>query len=163
MTNLLQSVLDTGGTAQRARWMGFTRPAGGKTGTTNNFCDNWFIGFTPQITSGVWIGFDTKLAIGGGADGAHNAVPIWTEYMIEAHDSLPIMDFEEPEGIVHMDVCAESGEIATDRCLHVRSEVFIAGNQPTTTCHLHPSGGRGDHQMRNRPTEADTSDERVHF
>lgn len=165
MTNLLQSVLDTGGTAQRARWMGFTRPAGGKTGTTNNFCDNWFIGFTPQITSGVWIGFDTKLSIGGGADGAHNAVPIWTEYMIEAHDSLPIMDFEEPEGIVHMDVCIESGEIATDRCLQVRSEVFIAGNQPTTTCHLHPSSGlhRGDHQMRNRPTEADTSDERVHF
>jgi penicillin-binding protein 1A len=165
MTSLLQSVMDPGGTATRARWMGFTRPAGGKTGTTNNFCDNWFIGFTPQITSGVWIGFDTKLAIGGGADGATNAVPVWTEYMIAAHDSLPIMDFEEPEGIIHMDVCAESGEIATDRCLDVRNEVFIDGNQPTATCHLHPSTGlhRGDHQMQLRQAEPDSSSDRTHF
>ncbi|MEW5795429.1 MAG: PBP1A family penicillin-binding protein [Candidatus Zixiibacteriota bacterium] len=165
MTSLLQSVMEPGGTAYRARWMGFTRPAGGKTGTTNNFCDNWFVGFTPQITSGVWVGFDTKLSIGGGQDGAHNAVPIWTEYMIQAHDSLPIMDFEEPDGIIHIDVCVESGEIATDRCLEVRSEVFIDGNQPTVTCRLHPSAGlhRGDHQMRFRPKDKDTSDDRVHF
>jgi len=165
MVSLMQSVLEPGGTGQRARWMGFTRPAGGKTGTTNNFCDNWFVGYTPQITAGVWIGFDTKTSIGRGHDGARNGAPVWTEFMISAHDSLPIMDFEEPEGIVHLDVCLESGEIATDRCLDVRSEVFIEGNQPTTTCRIHPSAGlySGDHQMRRRQTETDTTDERVHF
>jgi penicillin-binding protein 1A len=165
MTSLLQSVLEPGGTGQRARWMGFTRPAGGKTGTTNNYCDNWFVGFSPQITAGVWVGFDTKLSLGRGEEGARNAVPVWTEFMIAAHDSLPIMDFEEPDGIAHLDVCLESGEIATDRCLEVRNEVFIEGNQPTATCHLHPSGGmyRGDHQMRRRPPQPDSTEQRTHF
>jgi penicillin-binding protein 1A len=166
MVDMMRSVLDTdGGTGVRARWMGFTRPAGGKTGTTNNFCDNWFIGFTPQITAGNWIGFDEKLSIGGGQDGARNALPIWTEFMIAAHDSLPIEDFEEPEGIVHLDVCLESGEIATDRCVNVRAEIFASGTQPTATCHLHPSArlyvpSSRDNSRRDLP---DTADERMHF
>ena len=165
MTNMLQSVLEPGGTGQRSRWMGLTRPAGGKTGTTNNYCDNWFIGFTPQITAGVWVGFDTKLSLGRGEEGSRNAVPVWTEFMIAAHDSLPIMDFEEPDGIAHLDVCLESGEIATDRCLEVRNEVFIQGNEPTASCHLHPSAGAypGSHQMRRRPSETDSVSRRTHF
>ena len=163
MTDMMRSVVESG-TGQRSRWMGFTRPAGGKTGTTNNFCDNWFVGFTPQITTGVWIGFDTKTSIGRGQDGARNGVPVWTEYMIAAHDSLPIMDFEEPEGIVHLDICLESGQIATDRCIDVRSEIFIDGNQPTTTCQIHPSAGLYQaNRMRRPEVPADTSDERVHF
>jgi penicillin-binding protein 1A len=166
MVDMMRSVLDTdGGTAVRARWMGFTRPAGGKTGTTNNFCDNWFIGYTPQITTGNWVGFDEKLSIGGSQDGARNAVPIWTEFMIAAHDSLPIEDFEEPEGIVHLDVCLESGEVATDRCANVRAEIFSQGTQPTATCHLHPSArlytpSSRDRTLRELP---DTTDERMHF
>ena len=61
--------------------------------------------------------------------------------MLAAHDSLPIMDFEEPEGIVHQEVCAESGELATHRCPTVRTEVFLEDNQPTEECHLHPARG----------------------
>jgi len=166
MVDMMRSVLDSdGGTAVRARWMGFTRPAGGKTGTTNNFCDNWFIGYTPQITTGNWVGFDEKLSIGGSQDGARNAVPIWTEFMIAAHDSLPIEDSEEPEGIVHLDVCLESGEVATDRCANVRAEIFSQGTQPTATCHLHPSArlytpSSRDRTLRELP---DTTDERMHF
>ena len=167
MVSMMQSVMDPGGTGARARWMGFTRPAGGKTGTTNNYCDNWFVGYTPQITTGVWVGFDDKTSIGRGQDGSRNAVPPWTEYMIAAHDSLPIADFEEPEGIVHLDVCLESGEIATDRCIDVRNEVFIEGNEPKTTCHLHPSAkvysGTRDLREQAQPAQVDTSDERVHF
>jgi hypothetical protein len=74
------------------------------------------------------------------------------------------MDFEEPEGIVHLDVCVESGELATDRCPKVRSDVFKVENQQTTLCHLHPSRGRyvpRPDQRRNNPE--DTAADRTHF
>jgi penicillin-binding protein 1A len=163
MVDLMESVVKEG-TGRRSQWMGFTRPAGGKTGTSNRFCDNWFIGYTPQITSGVWVGFDDRTSIGRNQDGAKNAVPVWTEFMIAAHDSLPIVDFEEPEGIVHRDVCLESGELATDRCINVRNEIFTEDNYPTTTCHLHPSSGLYNPQTR-RPSDLpeDTTSDRVHF
>jgi membrane carboxypeptidase/penicillin-binding protein len=140
MTDLLRSVVDAG-TAVRARSMGFSRPAAGKTGTSDNFCDNWFVGFTPQVTAAVWLGFDDKTSLGQSEDGGRNAVPVWTEFMLATHDSLPIVDFEEPEGIVHQEVCAESGELATHRCPAVRTEVFLEGNQPTEECRLHPARG----------------------
>lgn len=165
MTSMMQSVV-TGGTGVGSRWRGFTRPAGGKTGTSNNFCDNWFIGYTPQITAGCWVGFDEKISIGFKQDGARNGVPVWTEFMIAAHDSLPIADFVEPEGIVHKDVCIESGEIATDRCLKVRGEVYIEGTEPTETCHIHPSAGLykpGTINNDDEFTPEDTSDERTIF
>lgn len=164
MVDMMQSVVNAG-TGRRARWMGFNRPAGGKTGTSNNFCDNWFIGYTPQITAGSWVGFDEKVSLGRNQDGAKNGVPVWTEFMIAAHDSLPVMGFEEPDGIVRADVCIESGEIATDRCEQVRNEVFIEGTEPTTTCHIHPSAGLYDptRDNKNEFNPEDTSDERVHF
>ncbi len=163
MVDMMRSVVDNG-TGRRSRWMGFTRPAGGKTGTTNNFCDNWFVGYTPQITTGVWLGFDNKISIGRGHDGARNGVPVWTEYMIAAHDSLPMAEFVEPEGIVHLDICLESGEIATDRCLDVRSDIFISGNEPAATCQIHPSAGLYQaNRARQLPEQTDTTDERTHF
>ena len=163
MVDLMQSVVNEG-TGRRTRWMGFTRPAGGKTGTSNHFCDNWFIGYTPQITAGVWIGFDDRTSLGRNQDGAKNGVPVWTEFMIAAHDSLPILDFEEPEGIVRLDICEESGEIATDRCLEVRNEVFVEGSQPTATCHLHPSSGLYSPTSRKQNIlPEDTTNDRMHF
>lgn len=163
MTDLMRSVVDEG-TGIRARAMGFMRPAGGKTGTSDEFCDNWFIAFTPQITAGVWLGFDDKTSLGRNEEGSKNAVPVWTDFMIAAHDSLPLMDFEEPEGIVHLDICLESGELATDRCTNVRNDVFKVENQPTSTCHLHPSRGRyvpRPDQRRTNPE--DTASDRTHF
>ena len=164
MVDMMRSVVMSG-TGQRSRWWagGFKRPAGGKTGTSNNFCDNWFVGYSPQITAGAWVGFDVKTSLGANETGGKNGVPIWTEFMIAAHDSLPIEDFEEPEGIVHLDVCLESGEIATDRCTDVRNEVFTIDNQPTSTCHIHPSSGRYISNRRAEPEPADSSDGRVHF
>ncbi len=88
--------------------------------------------------------------------------------MIAAHDSLPVMDFVEPEGIVHLVVCLESGEIATDRCVKIREEVYIEGTEPTEPCHLHPSAGlykRGGLQPQEDYNTDDNSedDERTHF
>ncbi len=164
MVDLMRSVVDNG-TGRSVRWRGFTRPAGGKTGTSDNFCDNWFVGYTPQITAGTWIGFDDKTSLGKNQDGAKNGVPIWTEFMMAAHDSLPLMDFEAPDGVIRIDVCLESGEIATDRCIDVRNEVFIEGTEPAATCHVHPSSGlyvpKGVSKTRRIPK--DTSDERTHF
>lgn len=164
MVDLMKSVVDAG-TGRRARWMGFTRPAGGKTGTSDNFCDNWFVGYSPQITAGVWVGFDDKTSLGASQDGAQNAVPVWTEFMISAHDSLPVVDFQVPDGVVRTIVCLESGEIATDRCLNVANEVFIDGTEPTATCHIHPSSGlyvpKGS--GLDQPDEDDSTSEREHF
>ncbi|MFH2055715.1 MAG: PBP1A family penicillin-binding protein, partial [bacterium] len=109
MVNLMQSTFDhPRGTGHSARYQGFLRPAGGKTGTSDSFCDNWFLGYTPQITAGCWVGFDDKTSIGKNQTGATNALPIWTEFMKAAHDSLEIENFVEPEGIVHATICAES-------------------------------------------------------
>jgi len=84
--------------------------------------------------------------------------------MIAAHDSLPLVAFEEPDGIVHLDVCLESGQIATDRCLDVRNEVFIEGNEPTTTCTIHPSTGLYvPNRAEKKPFPEDSTSERVHF
>jgi penicillin-binding protein 1A len=163
MVDLMTSVVQEG-TGRRSRWTGFTRPAGGKTGTSNRFCDNWFIGYTPQITAGVWVGFDDRTSLGRNQDGAKNGVPVWTEFMIAAHDSLPIMEFEEPDGLVHLDVCLESGELATDRCVEVRNEVFTEESQPSGTCTVHPSSGRySPHTNRTRRVPQDTTSGRVHF
>jgi penicillin-binding protein 1A len=163
MVDMMRSVVDAG-TAQRARAMGFTRPAGGKTGTSDNYCDNWFVGYTPQITTGVWVGFDDKTSLGEAEDGARNAVPIWTEVMKAACAGLPVENFEEPEGIAHADVCSESGELATDRCPEVRSEVFKEGTEPTVECHLHPSRSGYHPSNRTRPANpADSTEERRHF
>jgi len=140
MVNMMQSVIDNG-TGRGARWLGFTRPAAGKTGTSDSFCDNWFVGFTPQITTGVWVGFDDKTSIGKNQTGGANALPIWTAIMKSAHDTLPIADFEVPDGVVFLDVCLKSGKLATNRCIEVRREVFKATDAPTEACPVHPSKG----------------------
>jgi penicillin-binding protein 1A len=140
MVNMLQSVVDNG-TGHAARTLGFVRPAAGKTGTSDNFTDNWFVGFTPQITTGVWVGFNDRTSIGKNQTGSANALPIWTSIMATAHDTIPITDFTVPDGIVFADICLKSGKLATDRCHDVRREVYKAGDVPTETCPLHPSKG----------------------
>jgi penicillin-binding protein 1A len=137
MTTMLQSVVDNG-TGFGARKRGFSRPAGGKTGTTDMCTDNWFIGFTPQITVGVWIGFDDKTPIGDNITGAHTALPVWADFMIAAHQDLPVEEFDIPEGIHFKTICLESGELATDKCHKVITDVFTEKTLPQKYCHLHP-------------------------
>jgi penicillin-binding protein 1A len=136
MTTMLQTVIDAG-TGYSARLWGFDRPAGGKTGTSDEYMDNWFFGFTPQITCGVWVGFDDKTKIGEGRTGAVTALPIWTEFMKIAHKNLPVEDFEVPSGIVFKTVCSESGELATEKCPKIIRDVFTEKTEPKNYCHIH--------------------------
>jgi penicillin-binding protein 1A len=142
MTSMLQSVVDEG-TAGSARWRyGFRWPAGGKTGTTDYAVDTWFVGFTPYITCGIWIGFDDKTSTGDTRSGSTNALPVWSLFMKEYHEGLPPRDFEPPPGIVFTNVCLESGELATERCEKVKLEVFREEEEPKIACTLHSSGAK---------------------
>jgi membrane carboxypeptidase/penicillin-binding protein len=94
MNYLLKGVLDRG-TAVAARRMGFTRPAAGKTGTTNDYKDAWFVGYTPDLLAVVWVGFDGQSKLN--LSGAEAALPIWTEFMKSATASMPVTDFISPE------------------------------------------------------------------
>jgi len=143
MTTMLESVVNKG-TGWGARARGFYRPAGGKTGTSDNCTDNWFIGFTPQITAGVWIGYDDKTVIGENVTGAHTALPVWSDFMIKAHDTLGVEDFGVPPGIIFETVCLESGLLATDRCPRIIIDVFTENTVPREYCDLHPSEGLPD-------------------
>jgi penicillin-binding protein 1B len=94
MNYILKGVLDRG-TATSARRMGFTRPAAGKTGTTNDYKDAWFVGYTPDLLAVVWVGFDGQSKLN--LSGAEAALPIWTEFMKSATASMPVTDFVAPE------------------------------------------------------------------
>jgi len=134
MVSMMQSVMEPGGTGYGARWRGFTRPAGGKTGTSDNFRDNWYIGYTPQITTGVWVGFDDNTSIGYNMTGSANALPIWTKIMLTAHQDLPVEDFAVPPGIIEVEICTENGLLASPCCPDVIKEIYTAQTAPQDSC-----------------------------
>ncbi len=156
MVNMMQSVMEPGGTGYGARWRGFTRPAGGKTGTSDDFRDNWFMGYTPQVTSGVWVGFDDNTSIGYNMTGSANGLPIWTKIMLAAHQDLPVEDFEVPTGITVVDICSETSELATIHCREIIHEVFTDYTIPTESCHIHTEAGISVDDPSGQPP--DTSD-----
>jgi penicillin-binding protein 1B len=135
MNHMLKGVLDRG-TADIARRWGFTRPAAGKTGTTNDYKDAWFVGYTPDLLAVVWVGFDNQTKLG--LSGAQAALPIWTEFMKQATAGTPITDFVPPPGIKIVEIDPLSGQLATPNCSYVVREAFIEGEEPTSTCPLHP-------------------------
>lgn len=135
INHLLKGVLDRG-TADSARRAGFTRPAAGKTGTTNDYKDAWFVGYTPDLLTVVWVGFDNQSKLG--LSGSQAALPIWTDFMIRATAGTPMTDFVAPPGIKFVDVDPISGQLATPSCTSVIREAFIEGEEPSVTCALHP-------------------------
>ena len=137
MTSMLQSVIDHG-TGYPARAQGFTYPAAGKTGTMDDYMDAWFVGFTPSLVCGTWVGFDEKKPIGRGMTGARAALPIWADFMIGATRGQPPEDFPVPAGSVTRLVCSETGMLATDACPNVTRELFSEGSEPTEYCNAHP-------------------------
>ena len=127
MTSLLKGVVERG-TAARARAL--RRPIAGKTGTTNDYTDGWFIGYEPSLAGGVWVGFDEKReTLGRGADGAHTALPIWMEFWAAATKDRPIDDYPVPANIVFVPVDAD-GQPAMPGEAGVRMEAFVAGTEP---------------------------------
>jgi len=153
MTDMLRSVIDYGrGTAAgtRSKYQ-FYRAAAGKTGTTNEYRDAWFIGFTPQLSAGVWVGFDRQdMAFEKGETGAAVALPIWAPYMKAVHDSLglPEEDFPSPGTIARVELCSASKRLANDECPSVYYDIFKAGSEPNSHCGLHR--GREREKRRER-------------
>jgi penicillin-binding protein 1B len=133
---LLKGVLDRG-TARSARIQGFDRPAAGKTGTTNDTKDAWFVGYTPDLLAVVWVGFDNQSKLG--LSGSQAALPIWTELMKRALAGTPVTDFVPPLGIKMVDIDPLSGQRATPNCPQVIQEAFLEGDEPSGFCPLHPA------------------------
>ncbi len=127
MTNMLESVV-TKGTGRRAAVLG--RPTAGKTGTTNDAKDAWFIGYTPELLAGVWVGFDDSTPLGDKETGGRAATPIWTDFMQIALADQPMNDFAIPEGVSFVDVEPWSGLRAVVGG-SARREVFVTGTEPT--------------------------------
>ena len=151
MVNMMESVVDNG-TGIGVRRMGFKNPAGGKTGTTNDFTNNWFDGYTVQMTTCVWVGYSdyTQIGIDKGEVGATTALPIWAEYMIAAHADLPIKDFAVPAGIHTATICLDSGKLATPRCSRVVTDIFTDATLPRTQCPLKHSGDSSKREEEER-------------
>ena len=134
VTNMMRSVLNEG-TAAGARGMGFTLDAAGKTGTTNDLRDAWFVGFTPELLTVVWVGLDDNQPIG--LSGAQAALPIWSAFMARALAGHPSQAFDVPEGVVFVDIDKDTGKLATPACPKVFRESFLAGTEPTEPCPIH--------------------------
>lgn len=151
VANMLTDVINAG-TAYRARANGFNRPAAGKTGTTNDYVDAWFVGFTPHLVAGVWVGFDQPRTIVSNGYGGELAVPLWADFMKAATQGDKADWLERPEGVIGVEVCRLSGKRPVDGCSHVEvetksgdvqvrnmvyTEYFVRGTEPYETCDLH--------------------------
>jgi penicillin-binding protein 1B len=134
VTNMMRSVINEG-TAAAVRGAGFTLDAAGKTGTTNDLRDAWFIGFTPELLTVVWVGLDDNQPIG--LSGSQAALPIWTAFMTRALAGHAGTTFDVPEGVVFVDIDKETGKLATPLCPKVFRESFLAGTEPTEPCPVH--------------------------
>ena len=135
MSSLLRSVV-TEGTARSLLDRGITFPVAGKTGTTNEYKDAWFVGYTPDILVLVWVGFDNGDSIH--VAGSTAALPIWADLVNAIPEYISGEWFKMPPGVVKQIVCSETGQIAVpDVCPEPREEFFLAGNAPTDFCSVH--------------------------
>ena len=130
ISSVLKGVVeDPRGTGVRARALG--REVAGKTGSTNGYFDAWFIGYTAQISTGVWVGYDKEKSIGRGEVGGRSALPIWVDYMKAAHLELPQMTLPVPEGIVFANIDGDTGKLAGAESKLVVKQAYIEGTEPT--------------------------------
>jgi penicillin-binding protein 1A len=131
ITNLLKGVIDRG-TGWKAREIG--RPVAGKTGTTNDYRDAWFIGYTPNLVAGVWVGYDDQRSLGPKATGSRAALPIWLDFMKSAHQGQEPLDFGAPESIIYRNIDPRTGLLSTERCRSSLREAFLPGTEPRVYC-----------------------------
>ena len=132
MNYLLQGVVRSG-TGWRARTL--PAPIGGKTGTTNDFTDAWFIGFTPSLTVGVWVGLDQKLSLGEEQTGSETAAPIFVKFMENVLAKYPETNkFQIPSGVYMIEIDKYTGRLLTPDCLYPFREAFLPGSEPLEFC-----------------------------
>ncbi len=158
MTTMMADVVNAG-TGWQARRVGFTLPAAGKTGTTNDYHDVWFVGYTPRLVSGVWVGYDQPRTIVANGYAGDLAVPIWARFMKQATEGDDPTWFRAPATVKGVDICRISGKLPVDGCRHavvtdkdgaltVRSQVyteyFVRGTEPYEYCAYHQMPGFSD-------------------
>jgi membrane peptidoglycan carboxypeptidase len=123
VTHMLRGVVDRG-TGQAAKALG--RPVAAKTGTTNDYSNAWFIGFTPRLATGVWVGYDRPRSLGKDETGSRVAVPIWVTFMGKALQGVPREDFPVPEDVSLVPVDLD----ASNECVRVVTMAFMRGTEP---------------------------------
>jgi penicillin-binding protein 1A len=153
MSSMLRDVI-AGGTGYLARSMGFKHPAAGKTGTTDDFADAWFIGYTPRLVTGVWFGFDRPRTIFNDAFAGTVAVPAWTRFMLQATASDPDEWYKQPREIERLTICRLSGALATDECKHP-----APAGQLTADHLFYPNANGGIRDVSLSPDEPPTYDD----
>jgi 1A family penicillin-binding protein len=137
VSHLMEGVIQNG-TGRGAIRQGLTRPAAGKTGTTDEYTDAWFVGFVPDLAVGVWVGFDDPQK-SARKEGAQAALPIWTKFMLEATRG-PVKDFRAPSGVVFREIDRNTGLLRNPgKCPEddIIREAFLIGNEPRTLCNAH--------------------------
>ncbi|MBI4055503.1 MAG: PBP1A family penicillin-binding protein [Elusimicrobia bacterium] len=152
LVNMMKGVVERG-TGRGARWL--NRPLAGKTGTTQDHRDLWFVGFTPDIVTGAWMGYDDFSPLSrkrwtGGA----KVVPMWAEYMRHVLKDSPVRDFPVPEGIVFAKIDAETGALALPGCPQVLLEAYRRGEEPTQFCPVDHTGPAPKEQPEEEPVPA---------
>ena len=148
LTHLLEGVMVHGSGVGAGR-RGFRRPAAGKTGTTNDFGDAWFVGYTPDLLAVVWVGFDQRASLK--LPGSRAALPIWTEFMKRATAGTSPTAFSLPPGVTLVAVDQETGLRATASCPKVIQEAFPNGQEPILSCPYHVPGSHAPGSMRRTP------------
>jgi 1A family penicillin-binding protein len=137
LTSMLRGVVDYG-TGRALRGWGVEGPVAGKTGTTNEGADVWFVGYTPTLVAGVWFGFDKPRQIAGNASGGRLAAPAWAEFYSEGwRERGSERDWSPPAGLVEVEIDPETGELASEWCPTTQIEYFRPGTEPTGYCRFH--------------------------
>jgi penicillin-binding protein 1A len=150
MTHLLEGVVQHG-TGQGAKRLG--RPVAGKTGTSSDFMDAWFIGYTPSLLASVWVGFDDKSSLGPSETGARAALPIWTLFMEEALKDMPVESFKVPSGITLMKIDLQTGEPPHEGTQEIVLEAFIDPQAMQSLGEISP-GPRVDTGLPDAPVDS---------
>ncbi|HET9372760.1 MAG TPA: PBP1A family penicillin-binding protein, partial [Vicinamibacterales bacterium] len=134
VTHMMRSVINEG-TGAAVRGAGFAPDAAGKTGTTNDLRDAWFVGFTPELLTVVWVGLDDNKPLG--LSGSQAALPIWTAFMKDALAGRSSPPFSVPDGVSFVEIDRDTGQMATPTCPRMTNEAFLAGTEPLVACELH--------------------------
>jgi penicillin-binding protein 1A len=144
LTDMMKGVIKRG-TAAYYVGRQFSRPAAGKTGTSSDYADAWFIGYTPNLVVATWVGYDVRAPLGRGMTGARAVGPLWRDFMNRVTYGTPTTDFAVPPGIIFVDLCSATGKKATARCqeaaaadggktFYIYQEAFKEGTEPREFC-----------------------------